>query len=534
MTAFRIGFRIPDGVEVLSELQHTFLSGLTQKSGKTTALEGFVSRLPPELSVLIFRTGRGDIPFAGAARIPPFFRERVDWAYVEGLLGAELHQRMNYYRADIINAVRGARTLDQVHTNVRKRLEKVKNPWAQKALVELDQYFQDVLPELRAHRFAATMELRPGAQIVDLEHWRPSTQQLVIASMVDRVMAEDRNVLIVLPEAKDFIPEEMRTPAKLAIESLVRKGAKLGNFCWLDSQYLTSLDLDVLRNFGLWLFGRQTLDAELRRVAKMIPGPKKTWADIQGLQLGQFFVVEGETVTRTYAQPAWLPAQDAQKVARGGLPIADALRQFKPTLKEEPKVNEEEAEELQAKIEGLTGNVERLNARNAELERQLKEANRPAEANARAAAANAAEKIERVPGARAPFTGADESGRPLFTDPVTRTDARTRADVHVFTETPDLTVHVRVVRRDASTEEPGGRAAYLVATGFFDQRRTINEACSEFRARGWGEWKGGSGWNNMDRILNKLASEGFLRNVDKGYLVVSEAKDRIRVQKEDA
>jgi hypothetical protein len=64
------------------------------------------------------------------------------------------------------------------------------------------------------------------------------------------------------------------------------------------------------------------------------------------------------------------------------------------------------------------------------------------------------------------------------------------------------------------------------------QRRSVNEACAEFRQRGWGEWKGGSGWNNMDRMLTKLACEGFLRNVDKGYVVVPEARARIRVKEE--
>ena len=54
----------------------------------------------------------------------------------------------------------------------------------------------------------------------------------------------------------------------------------------------------------------------------------------------------------------------------------------------------------------------------------------------------------------------------------------------------------------------------------------------EFKERGWGIFSGGSGWNNMDRLLKKLAEQGFLRNVDKGYVLVPEARARIHVLKE--
>jgi len=140
----------------------------------------------------------------------------------------------------------------------------------------------------------------------------------VIAASLEYIMEKMSGVIVVVPEAYKLIPLDRPSPVRLAAEAITREGMKIKNFLWLDSQQLTGLDLDILRNVDIWLFGRQTLDREKERAAKMIPGHGVSSDDIHGLTLGQFYVVQyGEKVQKVYVQPAWLDSKTAIKVAKG-------------------------------------------------------------------------------------------------------------------------------------------------------------------------------------------------------------------------
>lgn len=526
MNSIRVGFEIPSGNPVDVPQQHVAVYGLTQKAGKTTLLEGMVSRVAT--TTLVLRTGRADIPFAGAHRVRPFFRERYDWKYVEGLLWSFLEEKPKVYRTWVMRATQGARSLADVHARIIKSAKKATRGWDQDLLFQLDHYFQEILPGLASLRLSTELELLADKpNVMDLEGIRSSVQQLIVAAVLDQLMSHPRPVVVVLPEARDFIPSDRSTPAKLAADQFVRRGAKLELYLWIDSQSLTGVDQQVLRNFGLSLHGRQTSDLEISRIVKAV-GNGVTAADVKSLRLGEFLLEDQDGVRRVYAQPAWLGDGAAMTVARGRTRV-EAVLHLKPEIKEETKVEDKERKDYDDKIAELEHDLRGAGQAIADLRDTLAEAERRAEANARAAAANAVEKIHAMPRVHN-IRSVPEAIVPSLPDGV----ERVKVDLHVAHETPDLTVHVRVVRREASTEDPSGRAAFLVAQGFFDQRRSVNEACAEFRQRGWGDWKGGSGWNNMDRMLGKLASEGFLRNVEKGYVVVPEARKRIRVKEEAA
>lgn len=315
---FHVGFEVGSASPVEAELHHLAIFGLTQKSGKTTALEAFIHRIDGDSSVLVLRTGRGEIGFEGARRIPFYFRERTDWQFVEGMISAHLQEKAKFYRGDIMRACRGASSLDDVRRHIQAALKKSREgTFVEKIYTELDQYLSEILPQLRSVRFSPELSLSRGPQLMDLESVRPSVQQLIISATLDNVMQSHRNVIVVLPEARDFIPEDRRTPAKMSIENLIRKGAKLGNYLWCDSQSLTGLDLDVMRSVGIWMFGRQNLDREMERSAKAIPNGRAKTSDIQSLKLGQFYLVQGEEVKKVYVQPAWLDDNDARAVAKG-------------------------------------------------------------------------------------------------------------------------------------------------------------------------------------------------------------------------
>ena len=120
MTAVRLGYEVGSAEAVDVDLKHLGVTGLTQESGKTTTLEALAQR--GNATVLIFRTKRGDIGFSDARRVGPYFRERTDWQFVEGLISAHLHEKARIYRGDLIRMVRGAKSLKDVHANIQKAL----------------------------------------------------------------------------------------------------------------------------------------------------------------------------------------------------------------------------------------------------------------------------------------------------------------------------------------------------------------------------------------------------------------------------
>ncbi len=371
MPVFRIGYEIGSGEEVTADLHHLAIFGLTQKSGKTTSLEAFINRINGNASTLIFRTGKGEIGFHDAKEIPFFFRERVDWEFIEGLISAHLQEKAKVYRADIMRASKGATDLQGFWKNIRSTLGKTREgSWTNKILTELDQYFSEIIPALRSIHFSKDLEVGSGTYVMDLETVRGSLQQLIIASSVDRIMEKHSNVIVVLPEARDFIPEDRKAPVKLSIENLIRKGAKLGNYLWLDSQSLTGLDMDVMRNIGTWLFGRQDLDLEAERSAKMIPRQNVRYQEIESLGIGQFYFRQGDTIQKIYVQPAWMDEKEAVDTAKGLKSVVERnMRTGDNEMDQKLKIDNDQ---LKAENEGLRRQITGLQRTVESLEREIK------------------------------------------------------------------------------------------------------------------------------------------------------------------
>jgi hypothetical protein len=501
----------PSHHDIRLPMGHLAVFGQTRRSGKTTTLRTLLGRLENDAGAeyLVFRTGTGEIPFPGAVRSTPHFRPRLDWQAVESMLWTFLSEKPKIYRPIIMRAVRGARTLEDVHRSIVAAGKKSRVGWVVDRTYELDTYFQEILPWLREHQLATEVRLhgRDG-NLVDLEHWPRTVQQLVVASTLEFLMAEgkrDHPLVVVLPEAREFIPNDRATPVKLAADRLARMGAKLGLYLWIDSQALTGVDQQILRNFALLLQGVQTSDLEIRRVAKALEISPRL---IRALKVGDFV-----------------------------LHTPDGVRAIHVPLVE-PKEGANMDEKERTKLEDAISILEQTNAqqavRIAELERRVKEESERAEANARAAAKNAVTKIEGAPGPRALYSGADDDGRPLFTDPSTGEDVRTKADLHVYTEVPDLTIHVKSVTIEKSEDDHVGRLAILLSEGFFDEKRSTGPISREYAARGWGSPTGGNSAKALRDSLQDLCRWGFLREFKGMYGAVAGARDRIRVAKEDA
>lgn len=517
---FLIGFEVGSGEAVQAQLHHLFISGVTQHSGKTTSLEAFLSRAGQR--ALIFRCGRGEIGFDGAKHIRPYFRERTDWRFVEGLLSAHLQEKSKFYRSNIMRACRNAKGLGDIYNWIKDKLANAREgSWDEKVYTELDQYFSEIIPTLGQIDFASSLELSEGLNMIDLEGVPVAVQQLIISSCADWIMEKMHGVILVVPEAWQMIPQDRGSPVKLAAENLIRQGAKLGNYLWLDSQQMTGVSMDILRNIDLWMFGRQTLDLEKERVAKMIPGKSVKPDDVHALRVGQFYVVQyGETVQKVYVLPGWAMMPEGRAVAMGEMKL-DKIMETKPNPKTRvnPMDREKEAELKRLRVENasLKDVVQRLEAdvqalkqakpvTPAQVEKVVKDAHRPSQ-----------KPRPQVP---------EEESAPSSPAP-----ARQRFDLDVKVSVPNLTIREEVVNITRDDKDNQGRVAILIAEDFFDSSKTINAVCTEFRQRGWGAFSGGGGAKSMASILAPMCTMGFLRNdgsASPQFTVVQEAKERVK------
>lgn len=119
-----LGFEVGTGAPVSIPIQHLAICGITQNAGKTTALEALIER--SGLRAVTFVTKRGEGSFTKARRIAPYFREQTDWQFVASILEASRGEKLKFERAWIIRASKGARTLADVHHNVKVAMEKAK------------------------------------------------------------------------------------------------------------------------------------------------------------------------------------------------------------------------------------------------------------------------------------------------------------------------------------------------------------------------------------------------------------------------
>jgi len=63
---------------------------------------------------------------------------------------------------------------------------------------------------------------------MDVSPYSTELQALVLRAVLDQVQDTEEHVIVVVPEAWEFLPENRGSPVKAAAERLVRKGATLG------------------------------------------------------------------------------------------------------------------------------------------------------------------------------------------------------------------------------------------------------------------------------------------------------------------
>jgi hypothetical protein len=361
-----LGYVVGTGEPVEIPLRHTAVTGQTQESGKTTTLEGLISR--SGLQAVAYVTKRGESSFHVMHPIPPYFQERADWKFVQSLLEASTETKLKFEQSWIMRASEGARTLQDVQRNIRRFLEGVKAPplppakpkrgkqpaepkerWTQKparglsgdVYYVLNKYLDDIMPQLGQMPYTTALELAPGLNVMDLRDYEFPLQALVIRSVTDRIREHLDGTINIIPEAWKFAPKFRGSPVRLAAEEYVREAAAMKNFLWIDSQDLAGVADVLMRQVGVWLFGVQRATREIWRALEHmpegLPAKRPRPADIATLSKGQFYVCFGREMHKVYVQPAWMTAAHAEAIARGEEEVEsarDILKEYASEHKE--------------------------------------------------------------------------------------------------------------------------------------------------------------------------------------------------------
>jgi hypothetical protein len=313
-----LGFYVPTGEPVYLSVHHLAIFGMTQLSGKTTALEALISR--SGLRAIAFKTKRGEAGFTTFNSLTPYYKPRADWQFVEGLVNVALGEKVKFepgMRYAIMKVCKGRKGLKDIQLAARGMAKTDKSAFMRSVYEKLDEYLEIVIPELEKWVFAETLELTEGVNVMDLSDMRLETQHIVIASTIEYAFANLDHVVVIIPEAWETIPQGKMTPVKWVAQQFIRKGAALGNYLWLDSQDIGGIDKTPLRQCDNWLMGRMKEAHEVERILKQLLGMKVPAEEIQTLPLGHFYAAIGNDVKKVYVLPNGVPEEVGRSVALG-------------------------------------------------------------------------------------------------------------------------------------------------------------------------------------------------------------------------
>lgn len=323
----RLGFEIGNGDEIRIMPSHLIVTGLSQKSGKTTTLESLIMRSGKK--AVVFRTKIGEKSFLSGTIVPPYFKDRSDWQFVQGLIEATIKEKLrSFERAKIIQLAKqsGGNSLLDFKKKVDQRLQEKINNFERDILTNVQAYLEIVLPKLQSINFSNQLELVEGLNIIDLERFSRDSevQSLIIRSVLEEILYKFKDVIVVIPEAWKFIPQDRGNPCKLMVEEFIRQGATNHNFIWIDSQDMAGVDKTPLKQISEWILGYQSEINEVKHTLTQMPLPTKQKPkpdDIMSLGKGIFYYASRDMTKKVYVQPFWLDDERSKKVAMGKISL---------------------------------------------------------------------------------------------------------------------------------------------------------------------------------------------------------------------
>lgn len=328
MSKIKLGYEVDTGKEISIPLSHLLVTGLTQLAGKTTTLESLIKR--SKKKAVVFRTKIGEKSFLDSTIIPPYFKDRSDWQFVKGLIEATMKTKIrSFEQAKIIQICKstsGSSLIEFKKAIDKKLVEKKINNFEFDIFTNLQAYLDIVLPKLQTISFSDNLELVDGLNVIDLERFSRDSevQSLVIMSVLEEILYNYKDVIVVIPEAWKFIPQDRGNPCKLIVEEFIRQGAANKNYIWIDSQDMSGVDKIPLKQISEWILGYQSENNEVKHTLDQLPIPKtiKPKADeIMSLGKGIFYYASRDLTTKVYVQPFWLDNERSVSIAKGDMDI---------------------------------------------------------------------------------------------------------------------------------------------------------------------------------------------------------------------
>lgn len=354
----KLGYEVGSGREVYIKSNHYIVTGLTQEAGKTTTLESLIQR--SGLRAIVFRTKIGEKSFLQGTKIPPYFKDESDWQFIQGLVEATIKEKLRTFeRAKIIQICKktSGKSLLEFKKKVDERMEEKINSFEMDILTNLQAYLEIVLPKLQSISFSNKLELVEGLNIIDLERFSRDleVQSLIIRSVTEEILYNFKDVILVIPEAWKFLPQDRGSPCKQSVIEFIRQGATNNNFIWIDAQNITAVDKEPLKQISTWILGYQSEENEVKKTIAQIPLPKKlkpTPDDIMTLGTGEFYLATRENVIKTYVQPFWLDNKKSKQIALGKMKVSEidapeTLTPFSLAVKQPEKVTEKPSIDFQ-------------------------------------------------------------------------------------------------------------------------------------------------------------------------------------------
>lgn len=342
----KVGYEVDSGKEITIPLSHMMVTGITQESGKTTTLESLAKRT--NMRVVVFRTKGGEQSFLDGNRVKPFFKDRSDWQFIEGLIEATISEKVRAFERSMIieicdktNSLNGFKLeVDSILETERHNGRKIGN-FQRSILINLQAYLKLVIPKLQDMKPTDRLVLSNGLNVIDLEKYDASSevQSLIVKSVVEEILYTNNfmNTIVIIPESWKFIPQGKGNPAKFAIQKFIRQGAGTNRFLWIDSQDITGVDKETIKQVTNYLMGYQAEPNEVKKALSHMPlanefKPKPD--EIMNLGKGRFIVASRDLKTCVFVQAWWVSDENAKSVAKGEISISD--------LPEKPKIESNE------------------------------------------------------------------------------------------------------------------------------------------------------------------------------------------------
>jgi len=328
----KLGYQIGTGKEIKFEPSHMMVTGITDKSGKTTTLEALIHQ--SKKKVIVFKTKRGEKVFQHGNFIEPYFKDRSDWEFVKSIIEAIIRGKVGYFeKIEIIkicqesgDSLFGFKQIvdDKLSGKTKKKLSNFES----NILVGLQAYLEKALIKLKDIPFSDKLILSQGLNIIDLGEFAgdDAILSLIISSVAKEVHTTQKNTVIVIPEAWRFLPQDRNNPCKLPVEELIRQGATNGNFVWLDSQDIAGVDKAIIKQVTEYILGYQAERNEVKHTIDQIPLPKNQKPkpeEIMNLGKGEFLLASRDLKVKVFVQPVWLDDETAIRIATGSIKVSD-------------------------------------------------------------------------------------------------------------------------------------------------------------------------------------------------------------------